>query len=306
MNRLVISEETNPYYNLALEEELLKTVRNNENILYLWQNDKTVVIGRNQNPYLECNIDYMNENNIFLARRISGGGAVFHDLANLNFTFVTKEENVDLEKQMKVLKLAVEGFGLKVEFSGRNDLLVNGRKFSGHAFYNEDGNYFHHGTLMGNVNVNILGDVLNPSKLKLKSKGIKSVKSRVINLNELNNEITIESLKNSLEKAFEKIYGKLSEKDIYNVNLKIPKFYDKYKNPLWNFGESPKYDVILEEKLSIGNIQVNLNIENGIVKEGRIHSDTLKNIDFKNIEENLIGKIFLKDNILNIIREDLM
>lgn len=306
MNRLVISEETNPYYNLALEEELLKTVRNNETILYLWQNDKTVVIGRNQNPYLECNIDYMNENNIFLARRISGGGAVFHDLANLNFTFVTKEENVDLEKQMKVLKLAVEGFGLKVEFSGRNDLLVNGRKFSGHAFYNEDGNYFHHGTLMGNVNVNILGDVLNPSKLKLKSKGIKSVKSRVINLNELNNEITIESLKNSLEKAFEKIYGKISEKDIYNVNLKIPKFYDKYKNPLWNFGESPKYDVILEEKLSIGNIQVNLNIENGIVKEGRIHSDTLKNIDFKNIEENLIGKIFLKDNILNIIREDLM
>lgn len=306
MNRLVISEETNPYYNLALEEELLKTVRNNETILYLWQNDKTVVIGRNQNPYLECNIDYMNENNIFLARRISGGGAVFHDLANLNFTFVTKEENVDLEKQMKVLKLAVEGFGLKVEFSGRNDLLVNGRKFSGHAFYNEDGNYFHHGTLMVNVNVNILGDVLNPSKLKLKSKGIKSVKSRVINLNELNNEITIESLKNSLEKAFEKIYGKISEKDIYNVNLKIPKFYDKYKNPLWNFGESPKYDVILEEKLPIGNIQVNLNIENGIVKEGRIHSDTLKNIDFKNIEEKLIGKIFLKDNILNIIREDLM
>ena len=207
---------------------------------------------------------------------------------------------------MKVLKLAVEGFGLKVEFSGRNDLLANGKKFSGHAFYNEDGNYFHHGTLMVNVNVNILGDVLNPSKLKLKSKGIKSVKSRVINLNELNNEITIESLKNSLEKAFEKIYGKISEKDIYNVNLKIPKFYDKYKNPLWNFGESPKYDVILEEKLSIGNIQVNLNIENGIVKEGRIHSDTLKNIDFKNIEEKLTGKIFLKDNILNIIREDLM
>ena len=306
MNRLVISEETNPYYNLALEEELLKTVRNNETILYLWQNDKTVVIGRNQNPYLECNIDYMNENNIFLARRISGGGAVFHDLDNLNFTFITKEENVDLEKQMKVLKLAVEGFGLKVEFSGRNDLLVNGRKFSGHAFYNEDGNYFHHGTLMVNVNVNILGDVLNPSKLKLKSKGIKSVKSRVINLNELNNEITIESLKNSLEKAFEKIYGKISEKDIYNVNLKTPKFYDKYKNPLWNFGESPKYDVILEEKLPIGNIQVNLNIENGIVKEGRIHSDTLKNIDFKNIEEKLTGKIFLKDNILNIIREDLM
>ena len=306
MNRLVISEERNPYYNLALEEELLKTVRNDETILYLWQNDKTVVIGRNQNPYLECNIDYMNENNIFLARRISGGGAVFHDLANLNFTFVTKEENVDLEKQMKVLKLAVEGFGLKVEFSGRNDLLVNGRKFSGHAFYNEDGNYFHHGTLMVNVNVNILGDVLNPSELKLKSKGIKSVKSRVINLNELNNEITIESLKIYLEKAFEKVYGKISEKDIYNANLKIPKFYEKYKNPLWNFGESPKYDVILEEKLSIGNIQVNLNIEDGIVKEGNIHSDTLKKIDFKNIKEKLIGEIFLKDNILNIIRKDLM
>lgn len=305
MNRLVISEETNPYYNLALEEELLRTVENDENILYLWQNDKTVVIGRNQNPYLECNIDYMNENNIFLARRISGGGAVFHDLANLNFTFITKEENLDLEKQMKVLKLSVEGFGLNVEFSGRNDLLVNGRKFSGHAFYNEDGNYFHHGTLMVNVNISILGEVLNPSKLKLKSKGIKSVKSRVVNLNELNNDITIESLKISLEKAFEKVYGKILEKDVYNANFKTPKFYEKYKKPLWNFGESPKYDVILEEKLPIGNVQVNLNIENGIVKKGHIHSDTLKNINFKDVEEKLIGQIFLKENILNIIRENL-
>lgn len=305
MNRLVISEETNPYYNLALEEELLRTVKNGENILYLWQNDKTVVIGRNQNPYLECNIDYMNENNIFLARRISGGGAVFHDLANLNFTFITKEETLDLEKQMKVLKLAVEGFGLNVEFSGRNDLLVNGRKFSGHAFYNEDGNCFHHGTLMVNVNVSILGEVLSPSKLKLQSKGIKSVKSRVVNLNELNNDITIESLKISLEKAFEKVYGKILEKDIYNANFKIPKFYEKYKKSLWNFGESPKYNVILEEKLSIGNIQVNLNIENGIVKEGNIHSDTLKKINFKDVEEKLIGQIFLKENILNIIRENL-
>lgn len=305
MNRLVISEETNPYYNLALEEELLRTVENDENILYLWQNDKTVVIGRNQNPYLECNIDYMNENNIFLARRISGGGAVFHDLANLNFTFITKEETLDLEKQMKVLKLAVEGFGLNVEFSGRNDLLVNGRKFSGHAFYNEDGNCFHHGTLMVNVNVSILGEVLSPSKLKLQSKGIKSVKSRVVNLNELNNDITIESLKISLEKAFEKVYGKILEKGIYNANFKIPKFYEKYKKSLWNFGESPKYNVILEEKLSIGNIQVNLNIENGIVKEGNIHSDTLKKINFKDVEEKLIGQIFLKENILNIIRENL-
>lgn len=305
MNRLVISEETNPYYNLALEEELLRTVKNGENILYLWHNDKTVVIGRNQNPYLECNIDYMNENNIFLARRISGGGAVFHDLANLNFTFITKEETLDLEKQMKVLKLAVEGFGLNVEFSGRNDLLVNGRKFSGHAFYNEDGNCFHHGTLMVNVNVSILGEVLSPSKLKLQSKGIKSVKSRVVNLNELNNDITIESLKISLEKAFEKVYGKILKKDIYNANFKMPKFYEKYKKSLWNFGESPKYNVILEEKLSIGNIQVNLNIENGIVKEGNIHSDTLKKINFKDVEGKLIGQIFLKENILNIIRENL-
>lgn len=303
MNRIVLSNEINPYYNLALEEELLKNIEDNERIFYLWQNEKTVVIGRNQNPYLECNIDYMNENKIFLVRRISGGGAVFHDLGNLNFTFIAKEKDLNLEKELLVIKKALEKFNLNIEFSGRNDLILDGKKFSGEAFYGEDGNGFHHGTLMVDVDVDSLSHVLNPSKLKLKGKGIKSVKSRVINLKEANPSINIENLKDALERGFKEVYGEDIVKEVYSKKNYIPKLYEKYNNSLWNFGESPKFNVILEEKLNIGNVFINLDVEDGIISKANISSDTLLNINFKNIEDDLISKEFSKDIILEYVKK---
>lgn len=183
MNRIVVSEERDPYYNLALEEDLLRGVRPDEVILYLWQNEKTVVIGRNQNPYLECDVSQLTASGVHLARRISGGGAVYHDLGNLNFTFIYHESRKNLDKQLNVIKKAVEALGgVTVELSGRNDLTIQGQKFSGHAFYAEDGHEFHHGTLMVDVDLGQLENVLKPSKLKMQAKGITSVKSRVVNL----------------------------------------------------------------------------------------------------------------------------
>ncbi len=198
MNKVIISKEVDPAYNLALEEELLRNLKDNENILYLWQNDRTVVIGRNQNPYSECNLDYMKENNITLVRRISGGGTVFHDLGNLNFTFLTKEVDVNLEKQLKVIIDGIKKLGLVAEVSGRNDLLIDNKKFSGHAFYSEDENYFHHGTIMIDINLDELSKSLNPSKLKLQSKGIKSVRSRVVNLKDLDKKIDSNIVKEAM------------------------------------------------------------------------------------------------------------
>lgn len=305
MNRIVISEETDPYYNLALEEELLNNVKYDENILYLWQNDNTVVIGRNQNPYLECDIDYMEKNNINLVRRISGGGAVFHDLNNLNFTFITKNNNADLEKQLKVIKRAIEEFGLSVEFSGRNDLLVKDRKFSGNAFYDDGENYFHHGTIMINVNTDILGKVLKPSKLKLESKGIKSVKSRVVNLSSLNEEINVSTLKFTLENSFKMVYGNITKKDIYSKDVKIPYLYEKYKSKEWNFGESPNYNVFLEEKFKFGNMQILLTIKNNKIDSIEIYSDTLEKVDFDKIKNELLGKSFSRRYILKYIKNNI-
>ncbi|HAK43375.1 MAG TPA: lipoate--protein ligase [Clostridium sp.] len=303
MNKVVISKETNPYYNLALEEELFRNIQPKETILYLWQNENTVVIGRNQNPYKECDLDYMKENKITLARRISGGGAVFHDLGNLNFTFITKEVNGNLDKQLKVIKDAVEEYGLKVEFSGRNDLLLNNRKFSGHAFYCEDGNYFHHGTLMIDVDITMLEKVLTPSKIKLKSKGIESVKSRVINLIDIYNKLTVENLIQSLVNFFKNTYGDVENIDVYNMNSYVPKLYNKYSSKLWNYGESPQYDIVLEENTSIGNVDISLQVESGKVVKAKIFSDTLEDIDLQEIEEKIIGVLFSRKKVIELIEE---
>lgn len=303
MNKVIISKEVNPYYNLALEEELFRNIKSGETILYLWQNENTVVIGRNQNPYKECDLGYMKEKNIILARRISGGGAVFHDLGNLNFTFITKEIDSNLDKQLQIIKDAVEEYGFKVEFSGRNDLLLNNRKFSGHAFYCEDGNYFHHGTLMIDVDITKLEKVLTPSKLKLKSKGIESVKSRVINLIDICSELTVENLIQSLVSSFKNIYGNFQKIDIYNMSNYVPKLYDEYSSKLWNYGESPQYDVVLEEKTAIGNVDINLTVESGKIVRVKIFSDTLENIDLRKIEEKLIGIIFSREEVIKLIEK---
>lgn len=298
MNRIVISSEHDPYYNLALEEDLLKQVQQDEVILYIWQNEKTVVIGRNQNPYLECDVSQLSSNGVRLARRISGGGAVYHDLGNVNFTFIYKESNKDLEKQLNVIKKAVEAFDVAVELSGRNDLTIQGQKFSGHAFYAEDGNEFHHGTLMVDVDVNQLAKVLKPSKLKMEAKGITSVKSRVINLKTLKPSFSVGKLIDSLMYYFEEDYGGTSKPLEYNSQCYKPKNLQKYKDPGWIYGECPKYDVMLERKTSLGIVQALLSVENGKIKKLKIYTDSLSIVHNEQIEQQFIGMEF------DQIRED--
>ena len=147
------SESFDPYYNLAIEEVLLESVQQGESILYLWQNAATVVIGHNQNPWKECRVGHLEEDNGHLARRLSGGGAVYHDIGNLNFTFLCSDKDYDLKKNLSVIVEACRANGIAAEISGRNDILVQGCKFSGNAFYHTHGNSYHHGTLMVNVDV---------------------------------------------------------------------------------------------------------------------------------------------------------
>lgn len=202
------SNTINPYYNLALEEDLFFKCAEDEMILYLWKNSNTAVIGKNQNAWRECNVTKIEKDDVVLVRRMSGGGAVFHDTGNLNFTFICHRKNYDVDRQLGVIIDALKPFGIYAKKTGRNDIQVNGKKFSGNAFYQRGERCYHHGTLMVDVDTERLSKYLTVSKAKLQSKGVESVKSRVTNLVELQ-PISIEELKNSIKKSYERSTKKL-------------------------------------------------------------------------------------------------
>jgi lipoate-protein ligase A len=203
---VIYSDSYNPWYNLALEEYLFNNLKKNEIILYLWQNEQTVVIGRDQNAWKECNCKLFEAKAGKLARRSSGGGAVYHDLGNLNFTFIMDKNLFDIHTQLEVILKALKSKNIEAEFSGRNVLIVKGKKFSGNAYYYGEKASYHHGTVMVNTDFEKMIKYLQVSAEKIKSKGIESVKARVINLKELNSELSIENIQQELEKQFKKIY----------------------------------------------------------------------------------------------------
>ena len=248
----LLSTKKNPYYNLALEEVLAKNIGKNEGILYLWKNSNTVVVGKHQNAYLECNLSLMEKNHIFLARRKTGGGAVFHDDNNLNFTFISKKEDYDLGRNQRIIKEAIKSFGLNAEISGRNDITINGKKFSGNAFFVGKDYAIHHGTIMLDVDKTKLATYLNVKKSKLINKGVSSVKSRVVNLKELNPDITLKKIENALQIAFEKEYNLNS--NVIDIE-KLCEFEDKineYSSKEWLYGKFPK--ILSENKKDYGEI----------------------------------------------------
>ncbi len=302
MNRIYISQETDPYYNVALEHQLLLEA-NDDTLLFLWQNSSSVIFGRNQNFFAEVDPKYLKENNIIPVRRFSGGGAVFQDLGNLNFTFITKEKNVEKDKYLKVITNALNSLNINCEFSGRNDILCNGKKFSGHAYYTNDDNYLYHGTIMVDVNLDMLTKVLKPSFLKLNSKAIDSVRSRVVNLSQINNEITTQKIEKALIKSFIEIFEKSEPLNFVNKNNYYAPLYEEINKDNWIYGESPEFNITIERRFSFGNVALSTNIENGRIKKIKIQTDSLIVADFKTCEEELIGMFFQEDNIFNYVEE---
>ena len=195
---LVESDSLNVYYNQAIEKYLLDHTGTDEVILYLWRNDHTIVIGRNQDAASECNLERFEKDGGHLARRISGGGAVYHDAGNLNFTFLTKRDLFDIAVQDHVILDALNSLGIRATKNGRNDLEIEGRKFSGHAYFKGKENCLHHGTLMLEVNEELLSKYLNVSLVKLHSKSVSSVRSRIINLKSVKEDLEIDDLRRGL------------------------------------------------------------------------------------------------------------
>lgn len=206
ISTIIRGDSFNPWHNLAVEELLFETLDRDEIVFYLWQNQNTVVIGRHQNAWQECRVKLLEDEGGRLARRSTGGGAVFHDLGNLNFTFVVSREHYDVHRQLEVIRRAVATFGIDTAFTGRNDLVVtsNGAKFSGNAFKFSGNVGLHHGTVLVDADMTKLGRYLVPGSEKLKAKGIESVRSRVCNLAELNPSVTITALIDAMEMALKR------------------------------------------------------------------------------------------------------
>ena len=270
--KLYESKSFDPYLNLATEQYLMETVEEDACILFLWQNQNTVVIGKNQNAWKECRTTLLNEEGGVLARRLSGGGAVFHDLGNLNFTFLMPQAEYDLDRQFAVIAEAVSLLGLQAERSGRNDVLAEGRKFSGNAFYKNGAQAYHHGTLLVNVDMDKLGRYLNPSKAKLQAKGVDSVRSRVVNLTELNPQITVASMKEAMAKAFAKVYDKplsvITDRDFDRDAIETLR--QRNASWEWNFGQKLPFSAECEERFVWGGVQIQLSVESGIVQDVRV------------------------------------
>ncbi len=295
-NRIVMGTNHNPYFNLALEEYLFDEQATRLGAtLYLWQNQNTVVIGKNQNAWNECTVALLEDENGQLARRSSGGGAVFQDLGNLNFTFIVPRHVYDLERQFKVVQGATKSFGIDTEFTGRNDLVISktGAKFSGNAFRFTGKVGMHHGTLLIDVDMGKLSRYLAPPKDKLDAKGIKSVRSRVENLCEHNNTITIDDMKTALINSFIKEYGpaQLYYDDSF-MTPDLDMMIERYASWDWRLGRTPRFDIEFGARFTWGGVMICLELRDGVIVNAKVYSDAMDEELIESIAPLLIGSHF--------------
>lgn len=287
------NDNTNPYFNLASEEYLLKNFQ--DNIFMLWRNASSIIVGKNQNTLSEINYEYVQEKNIPVVRRLSGGGAVFHDLGNINFTFIANSDSESFNNFRKFTQPIIDvlqNIGVNAEFSGRNDLTIDGRKFSGNAQYNYKNRILHHGTLLFSSDMVDLSLALKVKASKFEGKGVKSVSSRVTNISEhLKAPLTIIEFKDLVMKHIMEMYAgekllEFNSKDIVTINEMVN---SQYKTWDWNFGSSPKYTFTNEKRFAGGSVEFNLNVEKGIIKDIKLFGDFFGKLDVSDVENALIG-----------------
>ena len=288
---VIDTRDTDPRHNLALEEYLLRRVKPGQCILYLWQNQRTVVIGRNQHASNECRIQALEADGGHLVRRLSGGGAVYHDLGNLNFTFLVPTDCYDLEKQTEAILRAVRSLGIPAEKNGRNDLTVEGGKFSGHAYYRTGDQCYHHGTLMVAVDLAPLEKYLNVSPLKLQAKGVKSVRARVVNLRDFRPGLTMEELRRALITAFGQVYGlpvqPLSEGELDADAL--AQGIARFSDPAWIYGDSQPLQVSRQALFDWGILRLDYSQDRGKITQAALWSDGLEADFLSRVPEALKG-----------------
>lgn len=287
---------TDPQINLAIEEYLLRTMDTEEDsFLLFYINEPSIIIGKNQNTIEEIDTDFVEENGIKIVRRLSGGGAVFHDLGNLNYSFITKDDGESFRNFKKFTEPVVSALakmGVKAELIGRNDLLVDGRKISGNAQFSTHGRMFSHGTLMFDTKIDTVVSALKVKKDKIESKGIKSIRSRVANITEyLEVPMTIEEFRLEILKSIfegeENIkYKVLTDEDWDNIHA-LSK--ERYANWDWNYGKSPNFNMQHSHRFPVGSIDVRLQVNKGIIEDVVIFGDFFGVGEIASVTEKLKG-----------------
>jgi len=284
-------KSTDPYLNLATDEYIFKHLK--EDCFMLWRNDNAIIVGKHQNTLAEINLDYVNEKNIAVVRRLSGGGAVYHDLGNLNFSFTRTGENtevVDFKRYTKPILEVLQELGVNAKFEGRNDLTIDGKKFSGNAEHVFKNKVLHHGTILFSSEMKDVSAALKISPLKYKDRAVKSIPKRVTNvMNHLKEKITLEEF---TQKVMSHIIHTHKDCRPYKFSSKeleaIRKIRDeKYAQWEWNFGHSPKYNFRQGIRTKGGTVEMNLDVEKGIIKKAKIFGDFFGNKPIADIEEAL-------------------
>lgn len=301
------NNSTDPYFNLAAEEYLLRNFK--DNCFMLWRNKSSIIVGKHQNTLAEINIKYVKENNIRVVRRLSGGGAVFHDLGNLNFTFIQNGEDdrnlVDFKKYTKPIIEVLHQLGVNAKFEGRNDIMIGGKKVSGNAEHIFKKRVLHHGTLLFSSEMEDLSKALNVNPLKYQDKSVKSVRSRVTNISDhLTHEMTVLEFQDQILRFImqsntnAKLY-EFSKEDI-DVISKLAK--NKYSTWEWNFGYSPKYNFEKSIKTHGGSLEVQMNVEQGLIEYIKISGDFFNELEITDIERKIIGIKHEENSVREILK----
>lgn len=313
----------NPYFNHAAEEYVLKNF--DDECFMLWRNSPCILIGKNQNAFAEINTAYVKENNIIVVRRLTGGGAVFNDLGNINFTFISRNKgdiNSNFRKFTLPILKALDSLGINANFSGRNDITIDGKKISGNAQYYYKDKVLHHGTLLFSSSISNLSEALKVNPLKIKSKGVNSVSARVTNIrNYLNNDMDVLQFKNYITSFVmdyfnEKNLYNFTDYDFKNINTIMEDRFSKFS---WNFGRNPEYEFRKEIRFKGGTIEVNFNVVNGYINDLKFYGDFFFKDNISKLEKNflnikhdfnnincLLDKIDIQAYINDMEKEDLL
>ncbi len=278
--QVIVSNQYDPFLNRAVEQYLTDHQDDGGVTLYLWKNQQTVVIGYNQNPYSECNVKLLLDEGGHLMRRGTGGGAVYHDLGNINFSFIADKKLYDVKKQLSVIQNALLFHGLQTEISGRNDLTCQGRKFSGNAFSKGVRNNLHHGTILIKTDGMKMQRYLIVDKAKLLKNGVKSVASRVVNLSELVPELTSENIKQPLIEAFEKTYQEKASTLDFDEIVQLPEVQaikKRISSHEFLFGRWEQFKTTKKARFPWGGVEIALEVDEAlaIITDAQIASDCL-------------------------------
>ncbi|MGO2304197.1 MAG: lipoate--protein ligase [Providencia sp.] len=310
--RLLISESFDPWFNLAVEETIFRQMSADQRVMFLWRNADTVVIGRAQNPWKECNTRRMEEDNVRLARRSSGGGAVFQDLGNTCFTFMAGKPEYDKTISTQIIVNGLAQVGIDAQVSGRNDLVLNTdngpRKISGSAYRETRDRGFHHGTLLINTDLNRLANYLNPDPKKLQAKGITSVRSRVANLCELVSDISHEKVCEGIINSFFSHYGETVVAEYISPDKlpDLPNFaetFAKQSSWEWNFGQAPAFSHYSDTRFSWGGIEFHFDIEKGVITRCQFYTDSLDPSPLEWMSNQLTGRVYQANTIRTLIQQ---